>query len=46
MRAALLAILTRSGGRLYDTDQETGKTFDEIARDAITDKRQSAGLRP
>jgi hypothetical protein len=45
MRAALIAILTRSNGKLFDTDQETGKTFDEIAREAITDERRSAGLR-
>lgn len=45
MRDALVAILTRSAGKLYDTDQETGKTFDEIAREAITDERRSAGLR-
>lgn len=45
MRKALVAILTRSGGKLYSTDQETGKTFEEIAHEAITDERRSAGLR-
>ncbi len=33
--AALRAIVDRSSGRLYDTDQETGQTFDEIALAAI-----------
>lgn len=33
--AALAAIVERSGGRLYDTDQDTGETFDAMARAAL-----------
>lgn len=29
------AVLERSGGRLYDTDQETGETFDTLIRNAL-----------
>ena len=32
---ALRTIIERSGGRLYDTDQETGETFYELARAAL-----------
>ncbi len=32
---ACRAVLERSGGRLYDTDQQTGETFDTILRAAI-----------
>lgn len=42
MRIALLAILHRCEGSIHTTDQDTGKTFAEIARDAI---RDVAGLR-
>lgn len=35
MRAALIAIIERSSGRLYDTDQETGETFVNLALNAI-----------
>ena len=35
MLAALQAIIERSSGRLYDTDQVTGETFDALARAAI-----------
>lgn len=35
MLEVLRAIIERSGGRLYDTDQVTGETFDALARAAI-----------
>jgi hypothetical protein len=35
LRDVLRAILERSHGRLYDTDQETGETFDRMARAAL-----------
>lgn len=35
MAEALIAILNRSNGKLYCTDQETGETFDNLARAAL-----------
>ena len=35
MFEAIAAVLERSGGRLYETDQRTGETFDALLREAI-----------
>ena len=36
--AALIAIVGRSAGRLYDTDQVTGETFYDLARAALAEQ--------
>ena len=40
-RRAIRSTLDRSGGKLYDTDQQTGELFADLLRDACDDDNKA-----